>query len=170
MFAGTALSVRLFVCAGLSLFIICWPYLSVVVCVFYAYNLTLPLLKHACGEQWLAAMLAAKRSAGVVPKVNLGEHTSCKLKWIRLSLTLQNRSRCHHKSKTDLSVAPCVYQNFNKKNLYLINLNEKSRVESKCFKSRFSFPEVVLRSISSTTPHLVDISSYNTLNNSLCIT
>ena len=40
MFTGTALSVRLFVCAGLSLFIICGPYLSVVVCVFYAYNLT----------------------------------------------------------------------------------------------------------------------------------
>ena len=44
MFAGTALSVRLFVCAGLSLFIICGPYLSVVVCVFYAYNLTPPQL------------------------------------------------------------------------------------------------------------------------------
>ena len=44
MFAGTALSVRLFVCAGLSLFIIYGPYLSVVVCVFYAYNLTLFLL------------------------------------------------------------------------------------------------------------------------------
>ena len=41
MFAGMALSVRLFVCAGLSWFIICEPYLSVVVCVFYAYNLTL---------------------------------------------------------------------------------------------------------------------------------
>ena len=41
MFAGTALSVRLFVCAGLSLFIIYGPYLYVVVCVFYAYNLTL---------------------------------------------------------------------------------------------------------------------------------
>ena len=40
MFAGTALSVHLFVCAGLSLSIICGPYLSVVVCVFYAYNLT----------------------------------------------------------------------------------------------------------------------------------
>ena len=40
MFAGTVLSVRLFVCAGLSLFIICGPYLSVVVCVLYAYNLT----------------------------------------------------------------------------------------------------------------------------------
>ena len=41
MFAGTALSVHLFVCVGLSLFIICGPYLSVVVCVFYAYNLAL---------------------------------------------------------------------------------------------------------------------------------
>ena len=40
MFAGTALSVRLFVCAGLSLFIIYGPYLYVVVCVFYTYNLT----------------------------------------------------------------------------------------------------------------------------------
>ena len=43
MFAGTALSVCLFVCAGLSLFIICGPYLSVVVCVLYAYNLTIEL-------------------------------------------------------------------------------------------------------------------------------
>ena len=41
MFAGTALSVRLFVYAGLSLFIIYGPYLYVVVCVLYAYNLTL---------------------------------------------------------------------------------------------------------------------------------
>ena len=41
MFAGTALSVRLFVFAGLSLFTIYGPYLYVVVCVFYAYNLTL---------------------------------------------------------------------------------------------------------------------------------
>ena len=41
MFAGTALSVRLFVYAGLSLFIISGPYLYMVVCVLYAYNLTL---------------------------------------------------------------------------------------------------------------------------------
>ena len=41
MFAGTALSVRLFVYAGLSLFIIYGPYLYEVVCAFYAYNLTL---------------------------------------------------------------------------------------------------------------------------------
>ena len=41
MFAGTALSVRLLVCVGLSLFIINGPYLYVVVCILYAYNLTL---------------------------------------------------------------------------------------------------------------------------------
>ena len=40
MFAGTALSVRLFVYAGLSFFIINGPYLYVVVCVLYVYNLT----------------------------------------------------------------------------------------------------------------------------------
>ena len=43
MFAGTALSVRLLVYAGLSLFIINRPYVYVVVCVVYAYNLTLGL-------------------------------------------------------------------------------------------------------------------------------
>ena len=41
MFAGTALSVRVFVYAGLSLFIINGHYLYVVVCVLYAYNLTI---------------------------------------------------------------------------------------------------------------------------------
>ena len=33
----------------------------------------LPLLKHACGEKWLAAMLAVKRSVGVAAEVNLWE-------------------------------------------------------------------------------------------------
>ena len=46
MFAGTALSVRLFVYAGLSLFIISWPYLYMVVCILYAYNLTWGGLKN----------------------------------------------------------------------------------------------------------------------------
>ena len=41
MFAGTALSVRLLVYAGLSVFIINGPYIYVVVCVVYAYNLTI---------------------------------------------------------------------------------------------------------------------------------
>ena len=40
MLAGTALSVRLLVYAGLSLFIINRPYVYMVVCVVYAYNLT----------------------------------------------------------------------------------------------------------------------------------
>ena len=41
MFAGTALSVHVFVYAGLSLFVINEPYLYAVVCLLYAYNLTL---------------------------------------------------------------------------------------------------------------------------------
>ena len=48
MFAGTALSVRLFVYAGLSLFIIYGPYLYVVVCVLYAYKLTEDSIPHSC--------------------------------------------------------------------------------------------------------------------------
>ena len=40
MFVGTALSVRLLVYVGLSLFIINGPYVYMVVCVVYAYNLT----------------------------------------------------------------------------------------------------------------------------------
>ena len=32
---------------------------------------TLPLLKHAYGEQWPTAMLPIKRLAGVAPEVNL---------------------------------------------------------------------------------------------------
>ena len=46
MFAGTALFVRLFVYAGLSLFIINGPYLYMVVCILYAYNLTWGGLKN----------------------------------------------------------------------------------------------------------------------------
>ena len=46
MFAGTALSVHLLVYAGLSLFIISGPYLYMVVCVLYAYNLTWGGLKN----------------------------------------------------------------------------------------------------------------------------
>ena len=40
MFVGTALSVRLLVYVGLYLFIINGPYVYMVVCVVYAYNLT----------------------------------------------------------------------------------------------------------------------------------
>ena len=41
MFVGTAMSVHLLVYAGLSLFIIGGSYVYMVVCVLYAYNLTL---------------------------------------------------------------------------------------------------------------------------------
>ena len=40
MFAGMALSVHLLVYVGLSLFIINGPYIYMVVCIVYAYNLT----------------------------------------------------------------------------------------------------------------------------------
>ena len=40
MFVGTALYIRLLVYAGLSLFIISGLYVSMDVCVVYAYNLT----------------------------------------------------------------------------------------------------------------------------------
>ena len=46
MLAGTALYIRLLVSAGLSLFIINGLYFFMVVCVFYAYNLTWGGLKN----------------------------------------------------------------------------------------------------------------------------
>ena len=50
MFVGTALSVCLLVYVGLSLFIISRPYLYMVVCVLYVYNLTWGGLKN--GKNW----------------------------------------------------------------------------------------------------------------------
>ena len=46
MLVGTALYIRLLVYAGLSLFIISGLYVSMVVCVVYAYNLTWGGLKN----------------------------------------------------------------------------------------------------------------------------
>ena len=46
MFTGTVLSVHLLVYAGLSLFIISGPYLYMVVCILYTYNLTWGGLKN----------------------------------------------------------------------------------------------------------------------------
>ena len=40
MFVGMALSVRLLMYAGLSLFTVCGPYLYMGICVLYVYNLT----------------------------------------------------------------------------------------------------------------------------------
>ena len=53
MFVGTALSVRLLVYAGLSLFNISGPYVYMVVCVLYAYYLTLhwPEMIQAIGAE-----------------------------------------------------------------------------------------------------------------------
>ena len=57
MFAGMALSVCLFVYAGLSLFIISGPYLYMVVCVLYTYNLTWGGLKMAkMGESQMGSV------------------------------------------------------------------------------------------------------------------
>ena len=76
MFTGTALSVRLLVYAGLSLFIISGPYLYMVVCVFYAYNLTL-----AAG---------ACMSGGCMPRPPRGQNS-----WHTLVKTLPSRNyRC----------------------------------------------------------------------------
>ena len=56
--------VRLLVCAGLSLFIIGGPYLYVVVCVLYAYNLTEWLnANHGGCSHWGASMVTAMAMA-----------------------------------------------------------------------------------------------------------
>ena len=68
MFAGTALSVRLFVYAGLSLFIISGPYLYMVVCVLYAYNLTMGYQKNIGNGQLVSNMI---RTSGVLQLVSL---------------------------------------------------------------------------------------------------
>ena len=65
MFVDTALSVRLLVYAGLSLFIINGPYVYVVVCVVYAYNLTLyPLPK-------IDEMFSKLRGAAIFSTIDL---------------------------------------------------------------------------------------------------
>ena len=73
MFAGTALSVRLLVYAGLSLFIMSGPYLYMVVCVLYAYNLTWGGLKMAkTGESQTGSvsfLSSWKRSMGNLRRV-----------------------------------------------------------------------------------------------------
>ena len=57
----------------------------------------------------LAVMLAIKRSAGVTPKVNLGEHISC-MPPLRVNKAahsgFETQKRHHQKSKTWVLVAP----------------------------------------------------------------
>ena len=77
----------------------CLPFESVI----------LPLLKHTCGEQQLASILAIKRLAVVVPEVNLGKCTS------HMHPPSVNKAAysgfevqriCHQKSIIGVSVAP----------------------------------------------------------------
>ena len=60
-------------------------------------------------ENGSAAMLAAKRSAGVTPEVNLGEHVTCMpLPSMKKAahFGFETHRRRHQKSKTGVSVAP----------------------------------------------------------------
>ena len=65
-----------------------------------------PLVKHACGEQRPNAMLAIRRSAGVTPEVNFGEHTSCTPLPSVNKADFETQRRRHQKSKTGVSVGP----------------------------------------------------------------
>ena len=69
----------------------------------------LPVLKHACGEQGPATLLAVKRFAGVTPEMNLRECTSytplpSANKAVHSGFETQRRH--HQKSKTGVSLAP----------------------------------------------------------------
>ena len=71
--------------------------------------LSLPLLNSMHVGKQSAAMLAAKRSAGVAPDVNLREHISCApLPTANKAAHsgFETQSRCHQKSKWGVSVAP----------------------------------------------------------------
>ena len=60
-------------------------------------------------ENGSAAMLAAKRSAGVTPEVNLGEHVTCMPPPSTNKAAhsdFETQKRCHKKSKIEVSVAP----------------------------------------------------------------
>ena len=82
MFGGTALSVRVFVYAGLSLFIVNGPYLYVVVCVLYAYNLTLlqaHLHKAFCDCSVPALILGIMNNSSVQDWSGLGNKSCLKV-------------------------------------------------------------------------------------------
>ena len=105
MFVGTALSVRLFVCAGLSLFIIYGPYLYVVVCVFYAYNLTqFELILFFCiiYRAGSAIELIAPKSCSYWPRADHNRTTKpfiiywLNTIYVSLQLRVRNRRRKWH--------------------------------------------------------------------------
>ena len=61
------------------------------------------------GREWLAAMLATKRLAGVAPEVSLRECVACTPPPIAHKAAysgLETHRRCHQKSKTGVSMAP----------------------------------------------------------------
>ena len=62
---------------------------------------TLPLLKHKCGKQQLATMLAIKRSAGVTLE---GMYNMLSTNWTAHSRF--ETQRCHQNYKTEVSMAP----------------------------------------------------------------
>ena len=76
----------------------------------------------------LAAMLATKRSAGIAPEMNLGEHvTHTPLLSVNKTAYsgLETQRRHHQKSKTGVSVAPqkgtlCIPNFSLKKNNYVL--------------------------------------------------
>ena len=73
MLAGTALYIRLLVYVGLSLFIISGIYVYMVVCIVYAYNLTLPAcIPSFLNDQGIAAiMLFYKVEKALQPLLSL---------------------------------------------------------------------------------------------------
>ena len=80
-----------------------------VVSTFDCYAGCLPFPFESCGEQQLATILVVRRWAGVVPEVNLREHT------LHMPLPSANKAahsafetqrRCHQKFKPGVSVAP----------------------------------------------------------------
>ena len=89
MFAGTALSVRLLVYVGLSLFIIGGPYVYMVVCVVSAYNLTMEgLVSHLQRDQALKGQWICENCHKLyTSEKRLDNHTA----------------RCNKKSKTEVS-------------------------------------------------------------------
>ena len=60
-------------------------------------------------ENGLAAILATKRSAGVVPEVNLREYVTCMPPLSMKKVAhpgFETQRKCHRKAKTGVSVAP----------------------------------------------------------------
>ena len=79
----------------------------------------LPLLKHAHvhGEQWLATLLAVKRSAGVTPVVNIYHACLCQVQVKLPTMALKPREDDTRSPKQVASKRTCVRQKLKKKDL-----------------------------------------------------